>query len=136
METIRKGKAVILVISEKYLKSENCMFELLQVAQHGDFAERIFPVVLGDANIYKAKDRVVYLQYWQQQIEELETAIKSGSVANLQGIQDDLNLYTEIRANIARLTDVLKDMNTLTPEIHEKLGFSVIFDAVMAKLEE
>ena len=38
METIGKGKAVILVISEKYLKSENCMFELLQVAKHGDFA--------------------------------------------------------------------------------------------------
>jgi small GTP-binding protein len=136
METIGKGKAVVLVISEKYLKSENCMFELLQVAKHGDFAARIFPVVMRDANIYKAKDRVVYLQYWQQQIEELEAAIKSGSVANLQGIQDDLNLYTEIRANIAKLTDVLKDMNTLTPEIHEKSGFSVIFDAVMAKLEE
>jgi small GTP-binding protein len=137
METIGKGKAVILVISEKYLKSENCMFELLQVAKHGDFAKRIFPVVLRDANIYKAKDRVIYLQYWQQQIDELDAAIKSaGSVANIQGIQDDLNLYTEIRANIAKLTDILKDMNTLTPEIHEQSGFSEIFDAVMAKLEE
>ena len=77
METIGKGKAVILVISEKYLKSENCMFELMQVAKHGDFAKRIFPVVLRDANIFKAKDRVIYLQYWQQQIDELDTAIKN-----------------------------------------------------------
>ena len=28
MERIGRGKAVIVVISEKYLKSENCMFEL------------------------------------------------------------------------------------------------------------
>ena len=47
-----------------------------------------------------------------------------------------LNLTPKSAANIARLTDILKDMNTLTPEIYEQSGFSVIFDAVMTKLEE
>jgi small GTP-binding protein len=68
MESIGQGKCVILVISEKYLKSENCLFELLQVAKHGEFTDRIFPMVLDDARIYKAKDRIRYVRYWEQQI--------------------------------------------------------------------
>jgi WD40 repeat protein len=41
------------VIGEGYLKSENCLFERLQIAEHGDFSDRIFPIVPADAGIYK-----------------------------------------------------------------------------------
>lgn len=51
MERIGRGKGVIVVISEKYLKSENCMFELVQISKHQQFADRIFPIVLNNANI-------------------------------------------------------------------------------------
>jgi hypothetical protein len=42
----------------------------------------------------------------------------------MQGITDDLNLYSEIRSRIASLTDILKDMNTLTPDLHLACGGS------------
>ena len=35
MRRIGQGKCVVVVISEKYLKSENCMFEMLEIAQAG-----------------------------------------------------------------------------------------------------
>lgn len=136
METIGRGKAVVLVISEKYLKSENCLFELLQVAKYSDFEGRIFPVVLDDAKIYKAIDRIRYVQHWEQQLKELDDAMKTVSAANMQGFREDIDLYAEIRANLSRLTDILKDMNTLTPSIHRDADFQTLFDAVMAKLEE
>ena len=52
MQQIGQGNCILVIISDKYLKSENCMFELLEIANHGDIYDRIFPIVLGDANIH------------------------------------------------------------------------------------
>jgi hypothetical protein len=136
METIGQGKAVILVISEKYLKSPNCCFELVQIAKHGSFADRVFPIVLDDAKIYDPIDRGRYVKHWEDKKNELEVFMKEVSAANMEGFREDIDLYTEIRALLPRLMDVLKDMNTLTSELHRESDFSEIFDAVMAKLEE
>src|ERR1044071_377523 len=52
MERIGQGNCVIVVISDKYLRSPNCMFELLEIAQEKQFHDRVFPIALSDANIY------------------------------------------------------------------------------------
>ncbi len=137
MERIGRGKCVIVVISEKYLKSENCMFELVQVAKNGEFYDRVFPIVLADAKIYKSVDRADYVMYWQEETKKLNEKIKSfDSVANIPGLQKDIDLYTEIRNTIDRLTDILRDMNTLTPEIHGKSSFEELFKAIESKMAE
>lgn len=136
MEQIGTGKVVVLVISEKYLKSPNCCFELVQIAKQGRFKDRIFPIVLNDASIYDPADRLRYVKHWENKKNELDALMKEVSSANLDGFREDIDLYTEIRALLPRLMDVLKDMNTLTPDLHRQSDFSEIFDAVMAKLEE
>ena len=60
MKDIGRGKYVILIISNKYLRSVNCMFELLQIFKNQNFYERIFPVVLDEVKIAKATDRLDY----------------------------------------------------------------------------
>jgi hypothetical protein len=52
MERIGQGNCVIVVISDKYLRSPNCMFELVEIAEGKQFHDRIFPIVLNDADIY------------------------------------------------------------------------------------
>ena len=136
MQSIGEGKAVVLVISEKYLKSPNCCFELVEIANRGHFKDRIFPIVLDDAKIYDPVDRARYVMHWEQKKDQLENVMKQVSAANMDGFREDIDLYTEIRALLPKLMDVLKDMNTLTPDLHRQSGFSEIFDAVMAKLEE
>lgn len=136
MERIGRGKCVVAVISEKYLKSENCMFELLQIAKNEQFYERIFPVVLEDARIYKPIDRIQYVQYWEREIQELDQQIRSVSAANLEGFREDIDLYNEIRQYLPRLTNILKDMNSLTAQIHSESGFAELIEAIQQKLEE
>jgi hypothetical protein len=134
MQRIGRGKAVIVVVSDKYLKSENCMYELAEIAAKGDVYDRIFPIVLPDAQIYKPVKRVRYIKYWEEQISELDDALKKVSAANLQGLRDDIDNYTRIRNTIAALTDTLRNMNTLTPEVHERSGFAELLSAVERKL--
>lgn len=136
MEQLGQGKAVIVVISEKYLKSENCMFELIQIAKNGKFPDRIFPIVLADAQIYKPTQRIKYVQHWEQQIKELDEAIKTVSSANLQGFREEIDQFTEIRHTMAELTSIIKDMNVLTPEMHRESDFAELFKAIELKLAE
>jgi len=46
MERIGHGDCVIVVISDKYLRSPNCMFELVEIADNNQFKGRVFPIVL------------------------------------------------------------------------------------------
>ena len=135
MQRIGQGKCVIIVLSDKYLKSENCLFELLEIAKHGSFSDRIFPVVLESARIYKALDRIRYVQYWEEQVARLEQAFRTVSAANLHGFREEIDLYTEIRAELPRLADILKNLNALSPEIQRESGYTAIVDAVMRRLE-
>lgn len=118
MERIGQGNFVVLIISDKYLKSKNCMFELLEVAKKGEFHNRVFPVVLPDANIYDSLVLIDYYHFWQQKISDLNAKIKTLSdLSDTRKVIEELDLYTDIRAAIDDLAGKLSNMNTLTLEI-------------------
>ncbi len=130
MQRMGQGHYVIVVISDKYLKSHNCMFELLEIAQKGDFYDRIFPIVLADADIYDPITYLDYVAYWNGNIRELETKIKEVGVANVHGVTERLELYMDIRKMFDRLISVIGNMNTLTPEMHEAGNFEQLYQAI------
>ncbi|MEH2091077.1 hypothetical protein [Nostoc sp.] len=62
--------------------------------------------------------------------------LKKVSAANLDGFRDDIDLYTEIRQYLPRLANILKDMNTLTPDMHSKSDFEILLNAIAQRLDE
>ena len=126
---------MILVISDKYLRPPNCMFELVEIAEGKQFHDRIFPVVLNDANIYDPLTRIAYVKYWETKRAELAKAMKKLDPANLQGIRDDMDLYDRIRDKVSGITSILKDMNTLMPDMHRDSDFSELFEAIAKRME-
>lgn len=136
MQQIGRGHAVIVVISDKYLKSPNCMFELVEIAKNKDIYDRVFPIVLGDADIYNPVNRIKYIKHWEEKLKELDEAMRSVSAANLQGMREELDSYDEIRDNVSNLTFLLKDMNTLTPEMHESTNFASLITTLEKRLAQ
>ncbi len=134
MRRIGQGKCVVVVISEKYLKSENCMFEMVEVEKAHGLRERIFPIVLPDANIYKATGRIRYVQHWEEEIRQLDEALKTVRGDNLTKLQEDLNVYAEIRRLFDGIADTLRDMNALTPDQHEDSAFEELILRIEAQL--
>lgn len=131
METIGRGKCVVVVISDKYLKSENCMFEMLALRKNSDAYDRIFPVVLGDAAIYNEVSRINYLSYWNDKVKELNDAYNGlPDKTGTNGIVDKINLYADIRRVIDGITVLLGEMNTLTPDMHRATDFSHLISAL------
>jgi small GTP-binding protein len=135
MQELGRGRAVVLVVSDGYLRSESCMFELLEVARHGNLQTRIFPVVLDSARIYKPIDRIRYVRFWEEQIAALDAELKTVSAANLDGFREEIDLYTAIRAALPRLGDILKHLNALSPALHRDSGYAELVTAVQRALD-
>ena len=137
MLSLGAADAIIIVVSNKYLHSEYCMFELLQIYKNKNILDRIFPVVLDEVQIAKSTDRLDLVKYWETQTNELENKIRElDSISNIEGITDDLNLYKSIRNNIAHLTAILKDINTLNITLHKDSDFDSLFKAVSRKVDQ
>jgi hypothetical protein len=135
MLNLGKADAIILVVSNKYLHSEYCMFELLQIYESDNIHSRIFPIVLEEVKIAKSTERLELVRYWEEQTKELEDKIRElQSLRHIEGITDDLNLYHSIRNKIAKLTSILKDINTLNVQLHQESDFSQLIDAVKSKV--
>jgi len=136
MKRIGRRKCIIVVLSERYLRSKNCMFELVEIAERGNISDRVFPVVLKDAHIYDAKGRLQYIKYWEQQKKQLDTEMKKVGGENLRGIREELDLFAKIRATIDRIVDVLGNMNALTQDQHEGSDFKQLIRALEVRLSE
>lgn len=74
MRDIGSGKCIIVVLSKEYFESSYCMFELTEIAEHGELLDRVFPITLDDANIHDGVVRAGYAAYWENRKKELDNA--------------------------------------------------------------
>ncbi len=137
MRNIGRGKFVVVIISDKYLKSENCMYEMLEMKDNGGLYDRIFPIVLNDAKIYEVSDRIDYKNYWDEKVESLRKKIKEIlDPVGIGGYVEKMDQYADITRIIDGITAMLNDMNTLTPEMHQGNNFEKLIKAIEEKQYE
>lgn len=135
MDEMGEAAHIIAVLDKHYFQSRYCMYELMSVYKNEQFRKRIFPVVLSDAGIYNPLQRIEYLKYWEDKIKELDEAMRTVSLANQQGIREDLDIYDEIRRFMSEITTVLNDMNAKSLEEHQSDNYQTIFDVINVKQE-
>ncbi len=78
MSRIAQGDVIFVVLSDKYLKSPYCMFELFEIwrvnrRDKAEFLKRVRVYTLPDAKIFNPIDRIEYAEYWGNQIDQLTT---------------------------------------------------------------
>lgn len=125
MQSVSGMDYIILIISDSYLKSANCMYEVLEVMRDRKYKDKIFPAVI-NSEIYNPITRAEYVKHWQGQFRELQEALKEIDVQNLGNLTRDLKRCQDISSNIAEFLDVVSDMNNpnikeVTLRIEEKL---------------
>jgi hypothetical protein len=133
MKRIGWGKYIIVIIRDAYLKSEYCMFEFKEIMRNGvNFEDRVFPIVLADADIYKEYNWKKYEQYWKEEIEKLKFDLKDMESDRLFKSVDSIKRYEEILKSIPSMMDFLG--NILTYHIQEEETFIPLFNAINDKI--
>jgi len=92
MQGIRNADFAILLISEDYLRSVNCMYEACQLLKEQEVQKKILPVIVDGTSIYKSENRIDLIRYWQEVISALQ--------AKLAGIEPTLAIdtYRDLKA--------------------------------------
>ena len=112
MRRVREEDFVIMVISDAFLRSSNCMFEVMEMLDSERFQERLLPIHLDGADIFTAKGRLTYIKFWDHELKEAnETYRELTDISRTNTIMEELNHFRNIRSNIDRFFEVVADMN-------------------------
>lgn len=128
MRRIGAADRVFIVLSDKYLKSPFCMYELWEVWRNSrlddaEFRRRIRAWVLPDAKIWSAEDRVHCAIYWKQQHDKLQSLRDQhgDDVLGAAGSRDLLRMkkfYQNVTDILAAVADTLLPATFTTDDPH------------------
>lgn len=93
MDKIGASDAVISFISKPYLESDNCMYELTSIFEHGDLEKRFFPVLINDQNYFDKTSQIEIIGYWEDKERELRDRMKSLAEEHKEKSSGDLANY-------------------------------------------
>lgn len=75
MKKIGTSDYAILLISQAYLKSYNCLNEAFIAFKRQQ--KNIVPVVFKDADIFNEKEQIKYIKYWHDELKSLDELSKT-----------------------------------------------------------
>lgn len=138
MQELGAGGAVVVLVSEEYLKSPNCMYELLEIEKNQQFRERIQPIVLPSASgfdFFDVMQRLEIIGYWEERGRKLEQKIQDlAQKDHLSTAYQELDLCRDVRRLFDYLTGILSDMYSPSPATHLETEFGDLIDRVSRNL--
>lgn len=111
MKNVRISDYVLMVISDHFLKSEYCMYEVAEFLKDSNYDDRILPIVVDSAKIYSPFGILQYIKYWEDRFIDLEKRSNGLSFENLDYASKEAKKYKNYSYIISNFLDSLKDRN-------------------------
>lgn len=131
MKTIRTKDFAVLVITDQYLKSEACLYEVTELKKDDEWREKTMFCVLDDS-IYDLDNHPQYIRYWGDKAKrldkEIDTISNSASaeqsirLRQLQNVADNIGAFlrevsdTKNPTQYTAITEILKRIAVKTDE--------------------
>ncbi|WGQ13787.1 TIR domain-containing protein [Sphingobacterium faecium] len=130
MESIRSSDFSILLISDEYLKSENCMTEVLHLLKDRDFQKKLLPVRDTNLKIFSTVERIKYIEYWKLQVQEREALLNNVDLTSAIEELRKLKTAKHIHQNIGDFLAEIADMITYKIEDEEGVLYNNILNYI------
>ena len=126
MGMVRSTDYSIILLSESYLKSTNCMFEAMELMKERNFIEKVLPIMIEDIKIFKPADQINFIKYWKNEKYLLEDQTKNLDIISSLNIFNQLKvvsqIYNSIDEFIKQITIFkLMNLNELKSEYYKSL---------------
>ncbi|MGY3794894.1 toll/interleukin-1 receptor domain-containing protein [Aquimarina sp. 433] len=112
MKSIRNADFVIMIISEDYLKSKNCMYEVLEFVKEQKFKDKIIPVIKS-SEIFNIKYQVTIQKFWTEKISELREIQKELDSEKSIPLLEEINIFNKVENELLDFLKVVCDMNNI-----------------------
>jgi hypothetical protein len=138
MQELGAGGAIMVLVSEDYLKSPYCMYELMEIEKNQRFRERVHSIILPNKSgfdFYDVMDQLDIVAYWEQRGQALEAKISSlAQKDHLSNAYKELDLCRDIRRVFDYLTGELRDMYSPSPDVHLETAFEALLERIRRTL--
>ena len=127
MSELAGSKHIILLLSNDYFESENCMNEFVSILNNSNFSDRISPIQIdnGSLKIHSSKDKSERVSYWEKELE------KSSKFKD--SMKNDYQKLSNICSGLGDALSKLSDLNTSTFSELKKSKFQMIVDDISKK---
>jgi internalin A len=126
MQRLAGGDRVFVILSDKYLHSPYCMYELLEIwrkcqGEEEKFLDRIRVYVIPGTKIFSVLDRAQYAIHWQQEYDKIDRLIHDHgpNVVGPRGFQE-YKLMGDFHRWVAEILETVADR--LQPRDFEALA--------------
>ena len=136
IDKLTHGRYLVALVSDKYLRSPYCMFEIYKLYQacQGEkkqLLERVVPVVLPEVKIARFPDRLPYLEYWSGEAERYEALLARAPRGRLGA--PSLVEHNQVRDIANHVDDILGFIaDVLMPRKVD--DFSVVRETLLRKM--
>lgn len=114
MAKIRDADFAILLLSDDYLRSKNCLHELFELLKEKEFDHRVLPILCDDCKFFTSLERLPLIRYWEQKRNELQEALQKVDTLSSPSLQEELRFITQVCLQLDLQLAKLADMNHLT----------------------
>jgi TIR domain len=140
MKDIGKSNIIIVSLSDKYLKSKFCMFELYEIYRNCGmnkeaFVKKVFPVREEDINLSDALVIEHYADYWRNEEQELEAIIKDKTQVTTSEQFAQYDAVKRIAQELGNLLNFLSDINSLNAKALSNNDFAALKQSLSAAIE-
>jgi len=102
-----------MLVSNAYLVSENCMYEVLETMRNHNYKEKMLFIILDDAKIYEADSLSQYQKYWNdikiQKENEIVEVVSQRIFGALGYLSEQWKKIMKINIEISEFIQILKD---------------------------
>ncbi|HEX4495338.1 MAG TPA: COR domain-containing protein [Thermoanaerobaculia bacterium] len=139
---LTRADLVVAVISEKYLRSTYCMFEIYKLWQRSQgepnlLGKILVPIVLPEVKIGNLRERLPYLEYWASEAKSLEALVRNPRISPSRESWEEVRLVREFAHHVDGILVFIQDV--LMPrklEAHLDDGFQAVREALRRRMAE
>ena len=110
MSKVRFADHSLIIISDSYLKSRNCMYEILEISKDANYHDKILPLIIDGCNIFKAEDKISYVNYWIEQGKNLRELLQGINPIKAIPLIEELKVIEQISLEIADFLSLLSQI--------------------------
>lgn len=115
MNTIRQEDFALIVLSDAYLKSDACIYELTTLFKDqgaDNFSKKVLFLICDDAlSIYSIDGRSTYVEFWDNKYKELIARRDQLTPESSVEITQSIRTVSFVRLQIGEFLEYIKDVN-------------------------
>lgn len=93
---IRDTDYVLLIVSDNFLKSYHCMYEMVMLREDKDYLKKLMVLCDTSVEMNSIDLKNKYLDYWENKFNEM----KKSKIISTENLEKDLEVYEKIKSTI------------------------------------